>query len=468
MKGALKMRMRLKRAFAGSLAALWLLVVSPIGIPRARAAVVELGASAIISGLVAYLAASGITYAADGGTVQDIIDSIGTQIEPWAVDEYGSLEGFYGDVRSLSSPLGILNGSLSISGGLSAIYDSIRTWLIDNAFSSSSDIVVDRIQGTAGTAYNIIYNGNILGAGDVLTGLSCKDAISYWRGGSTWDSIISHSVLIDFTDMDKTNTYDLYFTVLPSSTYVHLIFRYVNQAAWTVYASGRSVFSASAANGFSYCRICLLDSIYDSSGSLISDSFGIAINFYSNPNFYNATNNDSVPFFTYAVPGSIETITTPSYMLTSDYDSSVSAPVVADGEALTVSTDTTMIQGLDAKLDAVLAAVQAGAGALQSSVDALPANLAPAVYQPGSSYALDLTDMFPFCIPFDLYRGSRLLVAEPEAPRFVWDVPLPLGDTYELVIDLSVFDGVAAIARKMELLAFLIGLAVMTKKIIKW
>lgn len=80
---------------------------------------------------------------------------------------------------------------------------------------------------------------------------------------------------------------------------------------------------------------------------------------------------------------------------------------------------------------------------------------------------LDLRKFFPFCIPFDIYDFFHLLAAEPVTPSFTWDMPLPTGGVYTWEIDLKDFDGVAAVCRKLMALAFLIGLAVKTRDLIK-
>lgn len=84
-------------------------------------------------------------------------------------------------------------------------------------------------------------------------------------------------------------------------------------------------------------------------------------------------------------------------------------------------------------------------------------------------YKLDLTKLFPFCVPFDIYNLLNCLCAEPEAPRFTWTIPLSaVGlEDYSVEIDLKTWDSVAQIFRNMELLAFCIGLAFVTRNLIK-
>lgn len=81
------------------------------------------------------------------------------------------------------------------------------------------------------------------------------------------------------------------------------------------------------------------------------------------------------------------------------------------------------------------------------------------------SYAIDLTSFFPFCIPFDLYDFLSLFLAEPEAPHFEFDIDFPyMNEPWHLVIDLSPWDGVAQLLRRLELLLFIVGLGMVTRE----
>lgn len=81
-----------------------------------------------------------------------------------------------------------------------------------------------------------------------------------------------------------------------------------------------------------------------------------------------------------------------------------------------------------------------------------------------SDYSMDLTAFFPFCLPFDIYEFFSLLAADPVAPVFEWVIPVPQADAqFPIRIDLSAWDTVAALFRTFELLAFIVGLAIMTR-----
>lgn len=103
--------------------------------------------------------------------------------------------------------------------------------------------------------------------------------------------------------------------------------------------------------------------------------------------------------------------------------------------------------------------------------DIPPVNPNPDVNPPEEvqPYTVRLGDVFPFCIPFDIYHMVTLFAAEPEAPHAKWEFSLPFtGGTYVIEWDLREWDEVAELCRKLELILFCVGLAVVTSKLIKW
>ena len=82
-----------------------------------------------------------------------------------------------------------------------------------------------------------------------------------------------------------------------------------------------------------------------------------------------------------------------------------------------------------------------------------------------TDYSIDLTSFFPFCLPFDIYAFFELLAADPETPHLEFDIELPfMQEPWHVVIDLSAWDSTALLARRLELLAFIIGLCVFTRE----
>lgn len=65
---------------------------------------------------------------------------------------------------------------------------------------------------------------------------------------------------------------------------------------------------------------------------------------------------------------------------------------------------------------------------------------------------------FPFCLPFDFMRFITALNMTPEAPRFSLTFHDPFTDTdYTITVDLSPWDGVAALVRQLESVLLLLG-----------
>lgn len=94
----------------------------------------------------------------------------------------------------------------------------------------------------------------------------------------------------------------------------------------------------------------------------------------------------------------------------------------------------------------------------------------PAESDEVKKYKVKLVDIFPFCIPYDIYRFLNCLKADPVAPSF--DIPIIAANSFGLeeytyTLDLSQLDSVAKILRTMELLVFCVGLAFVTNNLIK-
>lgn len=118
-------------------------------------------------------------------------------------------------------------------------------------------------------------------------------------------------------------------------------------------------------------------------------------------------------------------------------------------------------------------------GIIQGAVDRIlagTASIVGSVEQAGTvvnpdidPYKVGLSSVFPFCIPFDVYNMVTMFVAEPEAPHAEWTFSLPWSNQeYSVGWDLSDFNGVAQVCRSMELVLFVVGLAAITHKFIKW
>lgn len=104
--------------------------------------------------------------------------------------------------------------------------------------------------------------------------------------------------------------------------------------------------------------------------------------------------------------------------------------------------------------------------------DIPPVNPNPDVEAPEdvAPYTVKIGEVFPFCIPFDLYHMVTMFDADPEAPHAKWEFSLPWSpqQQYRVEWDLKEFDALAELCRKLELVLFCVGLAVITSRLIKW
>ena len=96
-----------------------------------------------------------------------------------------------------------------------------------------------------------------------------------------------------------------------------------------------------------------------------------------------------------------------------------------------------------------------------------PAPDTPSDDERAKKHEADWKSVFPFCVPFDLIEFLGVLAADPVAPAFDWRFYVPNVVDYTLHVDLSAFDSVAQICRTLELLAFCVGLILITRNIIR-
>lgn len=79
---------------------------------------------------------------------------------------------------------------------------------------------------------------------------------------------------------------------------------------------------------------------------------------------------------------------------------------------------------------------------------------------------IDLRDKFPFCIPFDIVKIMKLFQGGREAPCFTWEIPFGQAGSGSVTVDLSPWDSAATLLRTLELILFIMLLAVGTRNLI--
>lgn len=92
------------------------------------------------------------------------------------------------------------------------------------------------------------------------------------------------------------------------------------------------------------------------------------------------------------------------------------------------------------------------------------------VTTPTGAYTVSLDKFFPFCIPFDMYNLVSAFKAAPVTPTFNVHVPIGYdGHNFtwgDYTVSLEAFDGAAAVLRVMEYILFVIGLMLISRKLI--
>lgn len=80
----------------------------------------------------------------------------------------------------------------------------------------------------------------------------------------------------------------------------------------------------------------------------------------------------------------------------------------------------------------------------------------------------DLSQLFPFCIPFDVLRLLKIMVAEPETPHFEIPINAPwINVEYTIVVDFEQFETLSHITRTFLAISWIVFLIVTTRKLIK-
>lgn len=84
-----------------------------------------------------------------------------------------------------------------------------------------------------------------------------------------------------------------------------------------------------------------------------------------------------------------------------------------------------------------------------------------------------ITQVFPFCLPFDFVRGLKLLSSSPVAPSFDIDFNIPAFGAYPgtsnvISLDLEVYSKYFTVVRWVTTILFIISLCFLTYKLIKW
>lgn len=130
-------------------------------------------------------------------------------------------------------------------------------------------------------------------------------------------------------------------------------------------------------------------------------------------------------------------------------------------------------QGTKDQIQSQTQSITSAQEATTEAVDSLTETISDALDVPDAEelpeFKFDLRELFPFCIPFDIYRLLSSFDAEPAAPHVQLPIVIQsIGFSYNLDLDFSSWNPVAQAMRTAELIVYAIGLAWATGKVIKW
>jgi len=423
--------------------------------------------------VIAVLATMGLTFRSNG--IEGVQDWLQPKLTTYATDSgYESISDWLGvstigDLFLLSAGKGWVG-----AGILNKILQFAREWFVDEGIQSGGPVI------------------GSLGAGVAMTSLSS----SGWYGTMSGVGIADNQLQVTYTNAGG--------TIYPNGTsggHANLII-YIEDPAttYTISCVSRNMESGSWASAGIIPAFSSSGTGVQSSSSPVLNATGQSVT-VSNPNRYHY-----LRFLDYTT--AVASLRTTGTMIinvsgTNDFyeDGSFS---IEPGSTVTIPNDLPMGQMYGLGGDAFRTATSPD-DALQNVVDDLstadgytadPGTVdgyeVPEddkwLYVPiteindalqdisgmnvnGPKQSPGLTTVFPFCIPWDIYHFFEALAADPTPPRFEATLRLPaaIGGDQTIVLDFNstTWNTLAQILRTMELLAFCVGLAVITRHLIR-
>lgn len=406
------------------------------------------GALAFEEALKWLLAAIGIT--ATAGMTDAYWDAYGDEFVDYAVQN-GATQQEVAEWQ-LKACEGILDKA-------SNVWTQFKSWA-SSLVSGSSDVVVPSVGANTDEVVNYLnslYNLNIPTNG--LTVLPCYAICLQLNstGGFSWLRLFT-----DNTTYSLTKTGSIYYI---NASSIEFQYKYGSQAWRRDTASGRinanldSIFSSNIINNTGD-NINIVD--YGDT-PIIGDS-----------NFEGVTNNvnDLDVISSSGVNEEDDEVAVP-YPGVSDSDNTLANDTYQDivdkinDGTITQEQGIEQIQELlrvityDTVTDEVVPPQKNDDGTNKTKEDALKENKENA----GFTLA-GLENVFPFCIPFDIYAFMTLLVADPECPEFDFPIKTVNGQEETIHVDLQPFEPVAVVVRYVFDFLFIVGLAMLTRSLI--
>lgn len=368
--------------------------------------------SVIVGAVIATMALAGITFVASGMTAAQLQDWVSDKLNDWAADVGSPLDHLINSAGIGVTISGLLTVGTAAAQGISQFIDWLKTEL---GLQNNDTQNVVNVQGAVSLPIFTSYENSTM--------LYMADDANYSTYLASNQSITFAAYAQDFGALILVSNQS--FTVYYHSYYKHGP-RWDNYTKTPNHTSLYYLISIYT----SYSNLKVSVPIYDTFQNLIAD-------------YNNMVNSDSESL---AINTGV--ITIPQVQ----NDDKVFVDVGAlPGSTVTEVTDGVISDALTGTLD----------------VSGEVAEEEPEYVIDGPEPVYGLADVFPFCIPFDLYDFVSCLAADPVAPHFEWRLYVEDLVDYTFVIDLQQFETVAQIFRTMFLLAFIIGLAMVTRHLLR-
>lgn len=371
----------------------------------------------IAAAAIAVLAAVGMTFVFSGLSASGALNKVSGLLDDYAGSIGESVAAWLG-----TYDITMFGGKLRLAAGLATKLYGFANW-VKNNYDVMDNTAVD-VESIPGSSGLLLADGKIIPVTNII--------YSSGRLNVLPNGFYSRNTNYDFLFASGARVVANYDTVIVYNANGIQVSR-INYDSYSETMLG---FSFNFRNGY----ITVYTYFYDVDSYFYNDSTSA---------FY---------FFGNTVTNESSSVGIEAGVISIPVDSAVD-DVLVDVGAIPIGT--TVPQVTDIIIDNALA------GTLEASIEET-ADLPPVVPPEAvGDFTIDLTNFFPFCIPFDVYDAITLFSAAPVAPnmplKMTWE-----GTEYGFDIDLSPFDTVAAVLRRMEIIVFIVGLAVVTRRYIKW
>lgn len=422
--------------------------------------------------VIAVLATMGLTFRSNG--IEGVEDWLQPKLTTYATDSgYGSIADWLGvstigDLFLLSAGKGWVG-----AGILNKILQFAREWFADVGIQSGGPVIGSLGAGVAmSELHSSGWNGTMSGVG-----ISDNEIlVSYNNAGGTLGSngnYSGHSNLVVYLP-DPLTTYTFTVTSNNLSGYVNAgVIPMFTEESGRVYSGNLSnvirnvgqTITVSNPNRYHYLRI--VDYVTAKSIAVTNGTIGISVS--GTNDFYEDGSFSIEPGSTVTIPndlpmGQVYGLGGDAFRTATSPDDALQNVVDDLSTADGYTADPGTVDGYEIPEDDKWLYVP-----ITEINDALQVISGMNVNGPKQSPGL--TTVFPFCIPWDIYHFFEALAADPTPPRFEATLRLPaaIGGDQTIVLDFNTttWNTLAQILRTMELLAFCVGLAVITRHLIR-